>query len=104
MHKVAVIGEKESVIGFAALGLDVFEIDDATGAEKKIKELLKLEYGIIYLTEKVAQNLNERLDYYQASYNTAIVPIPGSNKNAKIGLENVRKSIERAVGSNILEI
>ncbi len=103
MHKVAVIGEKESVIGFAALGLDVFEIDDATGAEKKIKELLKLEYGIIYLTEKVAQNLDERLEYYQAN-NTALVPIPGSDKSAKIGLENVRKSIERAVGSNILEI
>ncbi len=104
MHKVAVIGEKESIIGFSALGLNVFEIDDATGAEKKIKELIKLEYGIIYLTEKVAQDLNERLEYYQVNYNAALVPIPGSDKSAKIGLENVRKSIERAVGSNILDI
>lgn len=104
MHKIAVIGEKESVFGFSVLGLDVFEINDVVKAEKKIKELLKSEYGIIYVTEKVAQGLNDRLEYYQANYNTAIIPIPGNDKSAKIGLDNVRKSIERAVGSNILEI
>ena len=36
MHKIAVIGDRESVIGFLALGFSVFSVDGKEEAEEKL--------------------------------------------------------------------
>ena len=41
MYNAAVIGDKDSVYAFSALGLSVFYADDAENAEKIINRLAK---------------------------------------------------------------
>ena len=39
MYKIAVIGEYDSIYGFAALGLDTFPVSDPDEAKQKLHKL-----------------------------------------------------------------
>lgn len=102
MHKVAVIGDIDSIYGFAALGLEIFPTDDKQEAAKKIKQLVLGDYAVIYITETMCEELGEELEVYQSQMLPAIIPIPGVNGESSIGMDNVKKFVEQAVGSDIL--
>ncbi len=47
MYKVAVLGDRDSVLGFKALGLDVYPVTTAEEARKKLHELAKEDVAVI---------------------------------------------------------
>ena len=102
MYKVAVLGDRDSIYGFAAIGLDTFPVEDITEAAKKLKELADGGYAVIYITESLQSELEAEIDYYVSSQLPAIIPIPGVFGNTGKGMRNVKKSVERAVGSDII--
>ncbi len=102
MYKVAVMGDRDSVYGFAALGLEIFPISDPAQAGRQLRRLAQGEYAVIYITEVLAAALEEELDAYRAQPLPAIIPIPGVSGNTGAGMQNVKKSVEQAVGSDII--
>ena len=46
MYKIAVMGDYDSVYGFAALGLDIFPIASQEEAEARLHQLAAEEYGV----------------------------------------------------------
>ncbi len=103
MYKIAVVGDKNSIYGFAALGMDVFPADDETQAEQKIKQLAKNDFGIIFITEELADKLRELLDDYRFKAAPAIIQIPGVKGNSGSAQKELGRTVEKAIGSNILE-
>jgi V/A-type H+-transporting ATPase subunit F len=102
MYKVAVLGDRDSIYGFAALGLDTFPVTDREEAAKTLKTLADGQYAIIYITEALQAELESEIDHYVIDYLPAIIPIPGVSGNTGKGMRNVKKSVERAVGSDII--
>ena len=51
MYKVAVVGDYDSIYGFAALGLETFPVSDVNETEKVFLELASGSYAVIYITE-----------------------------------------------------
>ena len=102
MYKIGVIGDRESILGFKAVGLDVFPVDDPEEARKTLKRIAKEEFAIIYITEQVNQYMMDLVDEYTDSRLPAIIPIPGKDGTLGLGMTSVKKSVERAVGADIL--
>lgn len=102
MKKIAVIGNADSVRGFRSIGLEVFETDDAEQAKKTIKSLAESDFAIIYITERLFSLCVDEIQKYDDKKQVAIIPIPGTYGNNGIGIQNVSRSVERAVGSDIL--
>ena len=102
MYKIGVIGDRESILGFKAVGLDVFPVDDPEEAKKTLKRIAKEDFAIIYITEQVYQYMMDLVDEYTDSRLPAIIPIPGKDGTLGIGMTSVKKSVERAVGADIL--
>lgn len=102
MYKIGVIGDRESILGFKAVGLDVFPVDDPEEAKKILKRIAKEDFAIIYITEQVYQFMMDEVDEYTDSRLPAIIPIPGKDGTLGIGMTSVKKSVERAVGADIL--
>lgn len=103
MYKVAVMGDKDSIYGFAALGMSIFPTDDAEQAKNTLKNLAGADFGIIYITESLAAQIYEEIEEYRFESKPAIILIPGINGNTGAGMADVNKSVEKAVGSNILK-
>ena len=102
MYKIAVLGDQESVLGFKALGLDVYPAEDADTGRTMLQQLARENYAIIYLTEQLAASLEAEIARYKDNLTPAIILIPGKEGSLGIGMAHVKKSVERAVGSDIL--
>ena len=102
MYKIAVMGDRDSVMGFKVLGLDVFEAKDAARAKSELRRLAKEPYAIIYLTEQLAVQIPEEVSRYKDQLTPAIILIPGKEGSLGIGLSKVGEAVERAIGANIL--
>lgn len=102
MYRVAVLGDKESIYGFAALGLDVFFVELAEDAEPIFKKLTQSDYAVIYITEQLAATLSDEIAKFSYKPSPAIIQIPGVSGNTGRGMADVKKSVEKAVGSDII--
>lgn len=50
MYKIAVLGDRDSIYGFAALGLDTYPVYDPTEAVRTLRRLAEGNYAVIYLS------------------------------------------------------
>ncbi len=99
--KVGVMGDKDSIYGFAAVGLTLLPAE--TGAEgSRILRASADEYAVIFITEKLAAEMEADLLRYADRPTPALIPIPGISGNTGFGMRNVSRSVEKAVGSDIL--
>jgi len=102
MYKIAVIGDRESVLGFKALGLEVYFAGDAQEAKTMLHHLAKEDYAVIYLTEQLAAEMKYDIDRYKDDTTPAVILFPGKSGSLGLGMEGVHQSVERAVGADIL--
>ena len=102
MYKIGVVGDRESILGFKAVGLDVFPCTEADEAKKIVRKIAKEDFAIIYVTEEFYQYMDEEIAEYKDLRLPAIIPVPSRNGSLGIGMQDVRKSVERAVGADIL--
>ena len=90
-YRIAVVGEKDSVLGFQA--------DQARTA---LHRLAKENYAVIYLTEQLAAQLEADIARYKDALTPAIILIPGKEGSLGIGMRSIQQAVERAVGADIL--
>lgn len=103
MYKIGIIGSRDAVLGFMALGFSVHEAADVQQAAKELHEMARSqEYGIIYLTEDLAKDMEEEIRHYEDQPLPAIITIPGQNGSTGYGMNQLRQAVERAVGADIL--
>lgn len=102
MYKIGVIGDKDSILGFKALGLSVFPVTQPNEAAELLHKLAQQQYAVIYVTEQIAKDIVSSIDAYKDNRFPAIIPIPGNQGTLGIGMQSVKKSVERAVGADIL--
>ena len=102
MYRVAVIGDKDSVLMFKALGVDVYTAVDGEDAKKLVNKLAQEDVGIIFITEDVAAKIQDTIDKYREKMAPAIILIPSNKEDLGLGMADINKSVEKAVGANIL--
>jgi len=102
MYKIAVMGDYDSIYGFATLGLDTFPVNDPEYGAAQLKRLAEDNYAVIYMTEALASDLKKEIERYREVMKPAIILIPGISGNTGAGIAGVKKSVEQAVGSDIL--
>ncbi|NLK38032.1 MAG: V-type ATP synthase subunit F [Epulopiscium sp.] len=102
MHKVGIVGDKDTILGFLALGIDIFPAYEPDEIKKTIQSLVEKEYAIIYITERASLLAKETISRYKDFQLPAIIVIPGIEGNLGIGMNEVRESAKRAIGADIL--
>ena len=102
MYKIGVIGDKDSILAFKAIGIDTFTAIDGKDASKLVDKLGKEDYGVIFITESLAKLAHETIDKYRENMTPAIILIPSNKGSLGIGLADINRSVEKAVGANIL--
>ncbi len=101
-YKIGVIGDTESVIGFLALGFSVFPVKNAEEAGRELQRRAKEDYAILFVVEDYARDISDLIGLYKDSPLPAVIVIPGKKGTTGYGLANIKRSVERAVGADIL--
>lgn len=102
MFKVGVVGDKDSILAFKALGVDVFTVNEEEEARKIVDKIARDNYGIIFITEQIASLIPDTIERYDKEIIPAVILIPSNQGTLNIGMDRINKSVEKAVGSNIL--
>lgn len=102
MHKIAVIGDRDSVLGFKSLGLSVFFAYDEQRTVELIRRLERENYAVIFITEPLAALAKDDINKYRAQTLPAIIPIPSNQGSLGLGMQMLNENVEKAVGVNIL--
>jgi V/A-type H+-transporting ATPase subunit F len=101
-RKIGVVGDKDSVLAFKAIGIDVFPVTDIEEARKTVDTMAANKYGVIFITEQVAKDLEETIERYNREILPAIILIPSNQGSLNIGMKRISDNVEKAVGVNIL--
>lgn len=102
MYKIAVMGDKDSILGFKALGISTYAV---TG-EEEVSGILNLvsreKYAIVCITENIASQVMSRIEEINKKFLPAVVLIPNNQGALGLGMEQIRKNAEKAIGADIL--
>ena len=87
MYKIAVVGDYDSIYGFATLGLEICPAGNREEIRNTLRRLAEVESD---------------LEAFQERMLPAVIQIPGVSGNTGAGVQGVRRTVEQAVGSDIL--
>ena len=76
MYRIGVIGDRESILGFKAVGLEVFPCDSGQEAKKVFKDIAEDNFAIIYITEPLYKEMREEVGEYTDKRLPAVIPVP----------------------------
>ena len=89
-YKMGVIGDKNSILPFKLFGFEAIET------------MAKNKFGVIFITEEASTLAEETIERYKEQVTPAIILIPSHNGTIGIGLSEIEKNVEKAIGQNIL--
>lgn len=102
MYKVGVVGDKDSILAFKAIGVDVYPVYEVEEARKTIDRMARENYGVIFVTEQIAKDLSETIERYDRQVLPAVILIPSNQGTLDIGIQKIKDNTEKAIGMNIL--
>ncbi|MGM9619416.1 MAG: V-type ATP synthase subunit F [Oscillospiraceae bacterium] len=101
MSKIAVLGDRDSVLGFRALGLETVFAEQRDEAARQLHRLAREDYAIIYITEQLARQIPAEIAKYNEKLSPAVILIPGKGGSLGVAQAALQSAVERAVGADI---
>ena len=101
-EKIRVIGEGESIAGFPALGLEVAPVQDTQAAQKVLEAWAADGFAVIFLTEKLAQEMGPELASWRLRYLPVVTVIPSARQAPWLGRQELRTAIRKATGIDMI--
>lgn len=96
--EIAVIGEKDVIMPFKAIGFAVYYDNERDDIIKRCRTLTEAGCKIILMTEREAEKVTDYLNTRARLAYPIIMPIPDGITNSGYGLKRLEKNIEKAVG------
>ncbi len=102
MYKIALVGDKDSIIGFQLLGISIFPVNSKEETINILNELIKEKYAAVFITEDIASQIFDEIVELQKKYLISVTIIPNKLEKKNLGLKILKKNIEKAIGTDIL--
>lgn len=102
MYKIALVGDKDSIIGFQLLGISIFTVNSKEETINILNELIKEKYAAVFITEDTASQIFDEIVELQKKYLISVTIIPNKLEKKNLGLKILKKNIEKAIGTDIL--
>lgn len=101
--RVAVVGDRGSVIGFRGMAMETRVIEEEGEAQAVLAELIEQgECAVIFVTEQVAEEAEEIIAAQRYKPLPAIVSIPSAGSFMGKGQAQINEAVKKAIGFNIL--
>lgn len=98
---IAAIGNDESIVIYNCVGFKTYFSNDYNEIDKIIFDLYKNGCKIIYVTEKIYENISTTLEKYSHMTYPIILPLPIDNVSSGVGMKKIKANVEKAIGIDI---
>jgi vacuolar-type H+-ATPase subunit F/Vma7 len=102
--KVAVLGDADFVMPFAALGVDTYIVGQASEQIlESANKIINDKYALVVVAENIAPAVEEIFAAYQDAPTPCIVVVPFTTEPSGIATRGLGKALKMATGINILQ-
>lgn len=99
---IAFIGARDTVAGFTPLGVEAHPVDGPAAASRALRRCVRAGVAIVFVTEPVAEMLEEELAALRFEPTPAVLVVPSMTSTGGGGIERLRALVEKAIGADIL--
>ncbi len=102
--KVAVLGDADFVMPFAAMGLDTFAVEQAPEQMKEsARKLIEQKYALIVVAENIAGTVQEVFDTCRDAPTPCVVVVPFTTESEGHATRVLGETLKMATGIDILQ-
>ena len=101
MADILVVGKRDSILGFKTIGLEMVFWTNTNECLPQLKEYIEKGSKIIFVTEKVFEEIQDFINEYFGKLFPVFIPIPDVEGSRGIGYENIRNLVIRALGTDV---
>lgn len=102
MSKAAIIGDRDLVSIFSALGLETLFVSSRQDAENALQKAARQGFSPIFILERWAEQVLETIEELRQKQAAVIVYIPDHKGTIGLGWRRVKESSVKAVGTDII--
>lgn len=100
-QNIAVVGVREEVLPFIAMGATVFITRDPDAARKAVLDFSEKGHPVILVSDDLIRDMGDILDRFSSSPIPAITSIPGKPGVTSFTDERMTNMIKQAIGLNL---
>jgi len=103
--KIAIIADQDTVTGFMLGGIkEGYHVEDTEEAGKTLEDLVRKDYSIIITTEKIGDELREKIDNLTSERALPmIIEIPDKTGSIERETDPLRELIKRVIGVEMVK-
>lgn len=101
-YRIGIIGSKSIIQSFKLFGMEIFPINSLEEGRMVIKKISQDNFAVLFVTEDWMEKLDEDLIELKQKTIPAVIPLPTHLSKSDYGVRELKKTVERAVGSDIL--
>ena len=103
--KIAIIADQDTVTGFMLGGIkEGYQVEDTEQAGKILEELVGKDYSIIITTEKIGDELRDKIDNLTSERALPmIIEIPDKTGSIERETDPLRELIKRVIGVEMVK-
>lgn len=101
-YRIGIIGNRSIIQSFKLFGIEIFPINSLEEGRVVIKKISQDNFAVLFITEDWMEKLDQDLTELKQKSIPAVVSLPTHLSQNDYGVKELKKTIERAVGSDIL--
>ncbi len=102
MSEIAMVGDKDSILGFKSLGVDIFPVNSKEECLSTLREIIKRDYKVAFVTEQIAPEPNKISDLLQGRTFPVITMIPSNRGSTGLAMKRLQDLVKMAAGADVL--
>jgi len=102
-YKTAVVGDISTCLPFRAMGVHALIAEETENLDEELHRLINSgEYGVIFVTEPLAEQLEETIETARYEPLPSIILIPTVQGSLGLGKNSTRETMKKAAGRDIM--
>jgi len=101
-YKICVIGNEALLFPFLQFGFKTFTPATEEDLRDYLQEVIKSNYGIIYIEDSYCFKVKDILDKYKDNLTPIIIPIGDNEDGENYYKQMTQELMEKAIGQNVL--
>lgn len=103
-QRMAAVGDYETVLPFQAVGVEPVIPGNEEAEVRRILQRLAATHAVVFLMERWFEELRDLVEELNDTFPVSIIPIPDQRGSRGVGIRNIKKSVEQAVGMDIFSV
>ena len=102
MPDIAMIGDRDSILGFKALGVAIFSVNSKNESADALRQVVREEFKVAFITEQIAPEPEEIANIIGDNTFPVVTMIPSNRGSTGLAMQRLQRLVRRAAGADVL--